>query len=440
MRPGALSQRTRSSTTARSTWACLGALALLLGPASAGAASPLDEVTGARRVCAAGPGAALARAQRMRGEAAVSAASVLPNPSLVVEHQQTLRGPRDQQTTIGLSAPLGLGGRRFLLQDAAQARRAQALSDARASLFEAALSFREAFAAAALDAARLAVLTEQQRALDASAAAVRALAKSGESAGYDVLRQETQARVHRRLVESTRAKAEASRLLLEAWIGEEVTLPQVDIAALAGGPRTTSPAGGEAPTTKNPRVESLEAAARASGFEAQAARRRWVPDIQVFAGYRALTGAASETGHGVTLQVTVPLTFFDHGQGEAAQAEAEQAVARAAAGSLKREGQASAKGSAARLQILEASVAALDQAAADAGALQAKAEKLYAAGEASIADLVDAFRAAEEARLARIDAAQEIAAARLDLMRARGTQLDPALDKACGAATSGGAR
>ena len=61
-----------------------------------------------------------------------------------------------------------------------------------------------------------------------------------------------------------------------------------------------------------------------------------------------------------------------------------------------------------------------------------KAKQLYAAGELSITELLEAFRAAEEAQLARIELAEEIAAARLGLMRALGTQLDPRLDAACG--------
>lgn len=425
-------RRSRSITTARSTWSLACALALCITPTSASAASTLDEIEGVRRVCAAGPDAAVARAQRTRGEAAISAASVLPNPSLLVEHQRTLRGATENETTVGLSVTLGIGGRRFLLQDAAQERRAQALADAHTTLFEAALAFREAYAAAVLDEARLAVLTEQQRLLDQSSARIQALAKGGENAGYDSLRQDTQARVHRRLVESTRAKAEASRLLVEVWIGEEVALATIDVADLAGGSRTKNVATGSVMRNENPRVESLEAAARASGLEAQSARRRWVPDIEVFAGYRAVTGATSETGHGVSLGLTIPLTFFDHGQGEAALAEAEQAIAKATAARIKRDSQAREKGSAARLRILEASLAELDRAVADASALQAKAEKLYGSGEASITEVIDAFRAAEEARLARIDAAQEIAAARLEVMRARGTQLDPGLDKECG--------
>ncbi|XXY48518.1 TolC family protein [Sorangium sp. So ce269] len=415
-------------------------LVALTAPASSGvAAPPLDEVAATRRVCAEGPAAAAARAERLRGEAAVTAAGVLPNPSLSIQHQRTLSGPGESETVVGLSVPLGLGGQRFLLQDAARALREQALSEAHATRFDAALAFREAYVAAAAEEGRLAVLARQQAALDALSGTIERLARGGESTGYDLLRQRTQARVHGRLLASARARAAASLALLEAWTGEEVTLPPEGLEKIAGEPAVRAAAaapGGATPAP--PRIRGMEAAARAHGLEAEAARRRWVPDVEVFAGYRALSGAAQETGHGLSLGLTVPLTFFDHGQGDAARADAERAVALASAAGLKRESAARAKAASARLGILEASLAEIERAVAEAAALDSQAGRLYAAGEASIAELLDALRAAEEAQLARIDLLEEIALARLAWMRAAGTTLDATLDHACGDAAGGG--
>jgi outer membrane protein, heavy metal efflux system len=426
----------RSITTIRSRFIAACAFMLSIGPSSlARGATPVDEVSGARRVCAAGPAASLARAERLKGAAAVLAAGVLPNPELVIEHRRTLSGASEQETTVGLSVPIGLGGRRFLLKDAADARRRQAQADAHASLFEAALGFREAFVTAVLDEARVIVLTEQQRALDALSVTLRGLARAGESAGYSLLRQETQARLHRRLVESMTARAAASRATLEAWTGEEVTLSPVALVDLAGGSQVL---GSRPPSLEeHPRVESFESASQASAIEARAARRRWIPDVALFAGYRSITGAGAETGHGIALGLTIPVTFFDHGQAEAARAEAEQAIAKASADVVKRENASLSKASIVKLQTLEASVADLDRAVTEAASLQTKAATLYAAGEVTITELLDAFRAVEEARLARIDLAEEIARARLARMRAAGTLFNASLDKDCGASSGG---
>ena len=67
--------------------------------------------------------------------------------------------------------------------------------------------------------------------------------------------------------------------------------------------------------------------------------------------------------------------------------------------------------------------------------VRALAVRLYAAGEASIAELLDGYRIAEQAQLARIEALGTVLNARLALMRASGTQFDAALDEACGTVT-----
>jgi outer membrane protein TolC len=365
----------------------------------------------------------------LRGEAEVTAAGVLPNPSASLQHQRTFSGPTDQETVAGLSVPLGIGGRRFVLRDAAASRREQARADADATLFESAMAFREAYLTALVDRARVEVLADQQAVLDELSAAIQGLTTGGEAAGYDLARHRTQSSLHRRALELAKARAEASRSRLEAWTGAEVVLPSRSeapgLAAVPQGPRSPAPS-----TTDPPRVRSLEAASKASAFDARAARRRWVPDVDLFAGYRQINVGA-ETGQGISVSLTVPLTFFDHGQGEAAKADADHAIAAAETGRLRRHYRAELKAARAELEMLAASVADARQASSDAALLQTKARQLYAAGEATITELLEAFRAAESARLAELDLAEKIARARLSVMRASGTMFDDALDKAC---------
>lgn len=388
----------------------------------------LEEIAGARQVCAGGPAEAVARAQRARGEAGVALSQVWPNPTFRVEHQGTVKNSNGEETIVGLSLPLGIGGRRFLLQDAAQARREKALADAHATRLESALAFREAYVAAATDQARVDVLAEQQAALDGLGTAVEKLARGGEAAGYDLVRQQMQGRLHRRLLQSAKAQAAAALALLEAWTGKTLTLAPVKLAGLAGGAAVRSPAEG----VRHPRVESLEAEALASSYDARAARRRWIPDLDLFAGYRT-SSVGPSTDQGFEVSIGIPLTLFDHGQGEAAQAEAEQHLARSSAELLRRQSEAARKSAASQLAVLEAGQTDLEQASSDALAIQASASRLYSAGEATITELIDAFRTSEEARLARVELAKEVANARLSLMRSSGTQFDAALDRECGA-------
>ena len=101
-------------------------LTLLAADASRLRAQELGEIAGAKQICEAGPAARLARAERLSGAAQVVAADVLPNPSLVAEHQRSLSGATEHETILGVSLPLSIGGRRSLLQDAARARQEQA--------------------------------------------------------------------------------------------------------------------------------------------------------------------------------------------------------------------------------------------------------------------------------------------------------------------------
>jgi cobalt-zinc-cadmium efflux system outer membrane protein len=398
---------------------------LSVASAPAGATGSAAERDAILEVCGSAPAAELARAERRRGDAALAEAKVLPNPSLVAEHQRTLRGASEHETVIGVSVSLGLGGRRSVLQDAAASKRDRARADAEATLFENAVAFREAYLQATVAEARLAVLTEEQAAVDGFSVKMHGLAGGGEAAGYDLLRQQAHSRRHRATLEEAKAHALSARARLGAWLEQpaKITkLSSLELAATWSGPQTV-----EQPL---PQVRSLLAAARASDFEASAARRRWVPDLEVFGGYRTLS-AGSSTGQGVSLAVSLPLTFFDHGQGEAARAEAERDVASALAVQARRSQKAEARAARIGLQGLSRALADAEKASAEMAAIKQKAEALYRAGETSVTELLEVFRMAEEGRLRTIDLMERLARTRLALIRATGTMFDPALDRAC---------
>lgn len=393
---------------------------------SSGLAEPLRELDGARAICRAGVDSAVAKAGRARGDAAVAAAGVLPNPSLVVEHQRSLTGATDRETIVGLSLPLGIGGQRWLLQGAAQARQKQMALEAHAGLFEAALSFREAYVAAAVAQARVEVLTQNQSALDALTGALQKLAKGGEAAGYDQLRQATYTRLHRQTLELASVVASAARTQLEAWLDREVTQP-LELRVVPGASRNdrVSPS-----TGGTPEVRSLEAEASADELQARAARRGAVPDVSVFGGYRSMT-AGDGTGHGLALSLEVPLTLFDHGQGEALRATTDAQLARASARRLRKRQQVALRAAGASLERLELSTTEAEVTRRDALAVRDKATLLYSAGEASITELIETYRVAEEAQLGHLALTEQVVLTRLALMRAAGTMFDAELDRQC---------
>ena len=376
------------------------------------------------QVCRSGPATLTVRAERGLGAAEVGAIEPLQNPSLLVTHQQTLSGPTDRETIVGAEIPFSISGRRGLLRDAGRARQRASEARAGADLLETALEFRGAFALAVVEHERVAVMQQHQKSLDELAAVLQQLTARGETAVYDVRRHEAEVRLHARALAAAQAHADAARRRLSRWL-DGPTDGLLRSTALARTPLAPKQA------SSHPEVAALRGTARAAGLESDAAGRRWVPDPEVFAGYRQIA-TGDETGYGMSLGLRLPLTFFDYGQGASVRARAEQSLAEARAGRLEHELSQELAAAAASLDALEAALKAAELNVVDTEKLKESARALYSAGEASITELLDAYRIAESAALDRLVALEELLAARLAVMRAAGKQFDPELDANCG--------
>jgi outer membrane protein TolC len=155
-----------------------------------------------------------------------------------------------------------------------------------------------------------------------------------------------------------------------------------------------------------------------------------VPELSIFGGYRAVT-AGSETGHGLSLGLEVPITMFDHGQGEAARASSDAQLARAWAQRLRKRQKAAQHASQLAHRQLAARVSEAQATSRDALSVRDKATQLYAAGEASITELLEAHRFAEDVQLAELSLLEQLARSRLAQMRAAGSMFDTELDQSC---------
>jgi len=420
-------ERVSSITTSCSRAALRAATALLLlapGARGQAALSAASEVELTLRICRSGPAVSTARAERALGAAEVRAIEPLQNPSLLLTHQQTLSGPTDRETVVGAELPFSISGRRGLLRSAARAKQRASDARARADLFEMALDFREAFAFAVVEHERSVVMAQHQQALEELARVLEQLTSRGEAAQYDVGRHRAEGRLHARALASTRVRAEAARRRLALWLDGPIDGP-LNIGALA--PTRVVPQ----QVSQHPEIRVLHETSLAAGLESDAAGRRWVPDPQIFAGYRQVASEAG-TGHGLSLGLEVPLTFFEHGQGAATRARAEQQLADARAVRLERQFSQELSAAAATLGPLEAALKQAELSVTDTEQLKQNARALYSAGEASITELLDAYRTGESAALDRLQALEELLAARLAVMRAAGKQFDPQLDASCG--------
>jgi outer membrane protein TolC len=107
-------------------------------------------------------------------------------------------------------------------------------------------------------------------------------------------------------------------------------------------------------------------------------------------------------------------------------------LAEARAERLQRQHDAVLRVAVTRVRSLEAALREAEQTVKDAAELMDGARRLYGAGEASIAEVLDAYRTGENAALDRLAALDELLTARLAVMRASGKHFDPELDAACG--------
>lgn len=396
-------------------------LSLVIAGESASAQS-LSEAEAVRRICRDGPDRAAADALRAAGSAGVEASGLWPNPSLEAGHERLFTGLEESETTVGLRVPLPVGGHLGLQEEAAVARAAVHEADAEGLLLGAALALRAELLGASVARARREVLGDHAKTVEGLAATIDGLIAGGERAPYDRLRTQAELRAIASLAEAASADYVTRAERVRAWVGAPVEIDALEPRALSAPTGKTS----EPP----PALRALAATAEASGAEARAAERRWVPVPELFAGYRTVSAGAS-TGHGMSFGLSLPLTFFDHGQGAARKAEAERALAIAELGRRERDltaGQAAI--SAARMAHAQA-LARADEAVAAAALLTTQARRLYAAGEASIVDLHDAYEAQLTAELGRVEVLAHLAELTLDEMRTRGTQFDPSLDAAC---------
>lgn len=414
-------------TTDRSRAARASPLALALALAalpSDARAEPDEERVAITHACRIGPASVRARASLLRGDALVDAASVLPNPTLVGGHHRSFTGPEDSETLVGISVPLGIGGRRFVLEDAAEERRTAAVADGDEVLLAHALELSEAIARARAELARADAIGRQHDKLVRLASTIAGLEKGGESSEYEKLRHGIEMRVHAERVGLARSRAASARVRLGAYGDRPVDVARIDLERLGrGAPATPQP-------STHPRIRGLDATIRATALEEEAAERRWVPELDLFVGYRAVTALASETGHGLSISLEVPLTFFDHGQGEAALSRAARADAEAERRAFEQAQRAESDAAAASLVLLD-ELSSPEEGAANAETLETHAVALYLAGEGTLTELLAAHQTNEASELSAIELAEARALARIQGMRAAGSLFDAELDRVC---------
>lgn len=276
------------------------------------------------------PGLAAASREQQATEAAVVQAGAWPNPTLDMQVEDLRRDNRT--TTLQLSQPLELGGKRAARVTAAERARDQAAS---------ALDARRAEVRAATFTAFFDVLAAQERlrlaqdSVGLAQVATRAAANRVAAGKVSPL-EETRARVAEAGIRVELQQAEgtlrsARQQLAAQWGNPSPRFTQVD-GALDRLPAVASPQDVAARLADAPAVRQarLEVERRRALSELEQARR--VPDLTVSLGAKRVPWSEGETGGGrrnqVVLGLSVPLPIFDSNRGNVAEALSREEKAR----------------------------------------------------------------------------------------------------------------
>lgn len=391
---------------------------LLAGSALAQPA--LDEAQYVERVLTGSLEARVAELEAALGRSEAVGVGLWPNPTLEWERQKTSSGTREgeSQDVWVASIPLVLSGRLGLEAEAAErsAQSAEArLEWARARLRHEAT---RAFSAVLAARERRRILEESLAVLTRLAEAIAVREKAGEAAGYERLRIELEAETVRdalrgAVLEEQQATAQALWLLgagvaslppLQGALGVERPLP--DGASLLAG---LGESRGD--------LRALTLEARSAEAARRAAGRGFIPEPVVTAGAQFLDVGLPGAGAGYVVGLALPLPFFERRQGESARAEARRVLSEARHAALLHAART-------RLPVLlEAVSGRRERLARHRTGVLSRAEELrriaataYRGGSAELLVLVDAERAAREARMTAIELAVSLVEAETDLL------------------------
>ncbi|MEC3911392.1 TolC family protein [Sphingobium sp. CR2-8] len=385
----------------------------------------LDQALAAAGASA--PAADAAKANIDAARAARAVAGLRPNPTVQTEVENIAgSGPYDgfsqAETTVGLSIPIELGGKRPARMAVADAQAHRARLGAAIVEADVRLQITALYIEAVAAQRRVAIADDQlriaQNALDAAALRVRAgRASPIEEQRAAVARLNAQANA-----DKAKRLADATQANLARRIGQPIDAPldadMIDqLPAAIQGPSPVDSRGTLALAAADADLSTADAGIRL-------ARSQRIPDLTVGPGVRRLSATNDVAA---VFSISMPIPLFNAGRAGIAQAHAERRKVEAER----------------RMTALDVEQAITDaQAQADIGATMARnaqgpalaaaqeaariARIGYREGKFGQLDLLDAERTLADTRLAAIDAlaAYQNAKARLERLTAPAPQQD----------------
>jgi len=341
----------------------------------------------------------------------VIAARTWPNPELAVEQERGRGAIADStETSVVLSQTVDFSGRRGLEQRAAeqgvQATEAQIRADRLRIRADVLRHYFEAAAAQQSDAGLgeiVAALAELRR-----VAARRQ--EAGDLSGFESQRIDQAAmRIELRRAQQ-RARLDAARERLAAWVG-----PQARTATLQADALSADLATSDLTELASAQLDVLRTRAEAADARAQAAARLPIPVTFGVGQKRFETAQARDDA--LIVQASVPLPLFDRGRAERERARAQADAARAGLAIAEREVEARRAAAVAEATRLEdAAHRYRDDVLPQARRLSRIATASFAEGELDLVGLLETLDAQAEASEEAADLAYRARLARIDLL------------------------
>jgi cobalt-zinc-cadmium efflux system outer membrane protein len=374
----------------------------------------LDEATFLKKVHERSPRRQVLEERQRAARAQIGVAGQLPNPTLSYE-REAVPGLDVSDTYLRLGWMIDLAGRRGLATSAARAGADAERLDVDREVHVLEIDARLAYLDAVYARAHVARLDEDRATLLQLVDALRSRAKQGDASSYDADRATLQLDALDDERATARRQLETARLRLGALMGEPaVPYDASGALALPARPDTSQL------SPQRPDVEAALARAAQADRELRAARRRWVPRLEIVVGMRASSSTDGD-GVGYVGGIGGDLPLFDRGgaAGDRARADAKRwrAEATALANDARAEGEQARRELVLRIEQAEAYLAGPATRASD---LQRRATVAYREGDRPILELLDVQRTARHAAGRALELIYEARRAELTLRRALG--------------------
>ncbi|MEZ6184570.1 MAG: TolC family protein [Planctomycetota bacterium] len=367
------------------------------------------------------------RAYVAAAEGQLEQAGLFPNPTLVLRMENapwSSGSTRDSAEYVaGLSFQLPLSGRVGAAEDAAAREVEQRTQELAVTRREVQRRVRGAFATA-LSLERAAEV--QRRTLDLAERAEELLSarvEAGDTIPAELARgrmEATRARLELGRVEAQRRQAALS---LAAAVGD----PELQVTSVTGELETALALPDLDALVRsleqNPRVAAADAEVALSEARVELAKAQRVPDVSLDMFYRRLEESDQ---HAFDVGVGIPLGLFDRNQGNVRSALAGRLAASARARATRTELLQELRATHARLaQLLRAVEVLRDDLLVQADTVLASAEARFAAGDASLVELLPIRRDWAALQLDYLDSLRQVMLAWSDLQVLTGTDPTP---------------